>query len=199
MIPPYPTTSRMQEVRITVLRSSPRSAPWALGEKKKIAKEVDKLADEVKNDIGDIDITNRTDMLTIFNEILKQYSSNKKIVDMNNDGHSNLLVQILNIADTIHHHKRLKRLQSMGHRTRPAALQSEEDMLRSAEDRFYNKCVDLLKKVDVVARDKIEAEKNRSNKLLKGLILEQGMVGRRFDSSRQPQDPAHHNMYVSVV
>jgi len=78
MIPPYPTTSRMQEVRITVLRSSPRSAPWALGEKKKIAKEVDKLAEEVKNDIGDIDITNRTDILTIFNEILKQYSSNKK-------------------------------------------------------------------------------------------------------------------------
>ena len=68
----------MQEVRITVLRSSPRSAPWALGEKKKIAKEVVKLAEEVKKDIGDIDITNRTDMLTIFNEILNQYSSNKK-------------------------------------------------------------------------------------------------------------------------
>ncbi len=62
-----------QDVRITVLRSSPRSAPWALGEKKKIAKEVVKLAEEDKKDIGDIDITNRTDMLTIFNEILKQY------------------------------------------------------------------------------------------------------------------------------
>ena len=56
---------------------------------------------------------------------------------MKNDGHSNLLVQILNIADTILYHKRQKRLQSMGHRTRRAALQSEDDMLRSDEDKLY--------------------------------------------------------------
>ena len=66
------------EVRITVLRSSPRSSPWSLVEKKNIAIEVVKLAKQIKKDIGDINIANRTDMLTIFDEILKQYSSKKK-------------------------------------------------------------------------------------------------------------------------
>ena len=50
-------------------------------EKKNIAIEVVKLAKQIKKDIGDIDIANHTDMLTIFDEILKQYSSKK------NQGH----------------------------------------------------------------------------------------------------------------
>ena len=64
------------EVRITVLRSSPRSSPWSIVEKRNIAIEVVKFSKQIKRDIA-----NRTDMLTIFDEILKQYSSKK------NQGH----------------------------------------------------------------------------------------------------------------
>lgn len=64
-------------------------------------------------------------------------------------------------------------------------------MMSTRVDLFYKKCVELLEKVDAAVRKQLEAEVDESDKLLKGLTLEASMVGRLFDPSRQPSDPAY--------
>ena len=182
-----PPSSVSNDQRIQVMNTQSKNSAWSLSKKKALAKKIKLLATEIKKDINDNDTISRTDIPTKFAEIETQYNSNKKINDMNNAGHSNLLVNFLAMAEVIFQQKKETVLQSRRH-TRSV---TEGDQFTSDVDQLYKECGELLKLVDTAARKKMDREENGTNKLLDGLPLEAAMIGRTYDPLRKPQDSAN--------
>jgi len=160
--------------------------------KKALAWRFYELRRKILKDVQSLDSSSRTDMALEANKIFSARGSQNKINNTVKKEIAASLVQVIDIVAIIDAHLKEKEGASDVRVTKGDARKKTAN--KSKKQQFYDDILQLKEDVVKVAYKKAnESQPNNQNYLIRGEKLDTNMVGREFDPSLIPTDPAHWN------
>ena len=171
--------------RIQELKKQTNGAVCKLPAKKALANRFVKLKRAIYDDVKSADPTESTNLKERLDQIFNAWRNPTAIRGMCNDTHSKMLVMMMDIVDVIVEHLKDRAADIVATRTRGGSRVGNQD----PKQILYSDLQAIQRKTDRRICEALNNNPDLDN-ILKGLPLPASMVGRQFDPTRVPSDPA---------